>query len=419
MTYPQQQPYPPQPGYPPPTAPAQPYAPPPQAPPYAPQPGYPAPGPGFQQPPPQQPYPPQQYAPPPQQQYAPAMPYPPQEFVPEAPPPTVSDFFEQPASGGGKALSFNMVGVRYTGTVVRDVTDADMERAREMGSRPGMMGAVAKHPDGRDKINMKVPVLLDQPTAEFPTGIAVWYVKGNERSELLRAMQMAGAEPGPPKGGDRIDITYTHDEPSRSGFNPRKVKHIVYTVGNGVLPQMPAAPQQMVSYGPAVGQPFNPPQPLYNQPPQQYAQQPQMQMAQPDPALAYQQATGQQMPPQNGYAQQPPAQPQFQQPGYPPLPPPPQNLQQVMPPPAFQGTIPPEYSQGYGYQQPPPTGPGAPQGVPNGSTSGAPPTAAASPSSNPGGPPPDWPADVPFIPGLKPEQARIAALHHLGQAPPQ
>ena len=411
MTYPQQ-PYPPQPGYPPQTAPAQPYAPPQQAPQYAPQPGYPAPGQAYA-PPPQAAY--QQPGYPPQQQYAPEYGmYPPAGITPEAPPPTVKDFFEQPASGGGKALSFNVVGTRYTGTVVRDVTDADMERAREMGSRPGMMGAVAKHPDGRDKVNMKVPLLLDQPTAEYPTGIAVWYVKGNERSELLRAMQMAGAEPGPPKGGDRVDITYTHDEPSRSGFNPRKVKHIVYTVGNGVLPQMPMAQQAVQQPGyaqPGITAPPPQPAPLHYgeqyapapQPPQGYQQyapqpQPQIQYAQPapvqpqlDPALAYQQATGQQMPPQ----------PQFQQPAY-------QGQAYYDPD--------PRAMQQYGQTVPPTPGAAA---APPGFTNGAPQTAAASPSSAPGGPPPDWPADVPFIAGLKPEQARIAALHHLGQQQPQ
>lgn len=414
MTYPQQ----PQPGYPAPPYPQQPqqgYAPQQPQQPYAPQ-GYPAPGQGYPPPPPNPyastlTYPPQPAQPGYSQPYAA-----PQEFVPEAPPPTVSDFFEQPASAGGKALSFNVVGTRYVGTVVRDVTDADMERAREMGARPGMMGAVAKHPDGRDKINMKVPILLDQPTAEFPTGVAVWYVKGNERSELLRAMQMAGAEPGAPKGGDRIDITYTHDEPSRSGFNPRKVKRIVYTVGNGVLPQMPGpaqAQQPQPGYGvpgPAVPPALPPavpnPYAAYQQP--AYTQPPQMQVTQqPDPALAYQQATGQQMPPQGYQQYAPPPQVQMA---------PPAPAQTQFQPPVYAGSVPPEYSQGY--QQAPPTGPGAPQGAPNGYTNGAPPTAAASPSSNPGGPPPDWPADVPFIPGLKPEQARIAALHHLGQQPP-
>jgi hypothetical protein len=308
----------------------------------------------------------------------------------------------QPASAGGKSLSFNIVGTRYTGTVVRNVTDADIERATEVGAR-GAQGVYATHPDGRAKVVMKVPLLM-QPSAEYPTGIGVWYVKGNERSELLRAMEAAGAEAGPPRGGDMIDITYTHDEPSRSGMSPRKVKRVVYTKGNGVGPELP----QHQQYGP---------QPAYDQQPQgyqQYGPQPTMQMAppapvqyaqQPDPALAYQQATGQPMPPQvNGYAPQP-AQPVFQQP-------------------AFQGTIPPEYSQGY--QQPPPTGAPPAQPGPSGYPSApAQPAGAPSPSSPatppaPGGPPPGWPPDVAFIPGLTPEQARIAVtMHHPAAGQPQ
>jgi hypothetical protein len=406
VTYPQQ-PYPPQPGYPP-QAPADPYAPPQPpapAPQYAPQPGYPAPG--------------TAYAPPPQQYYAPPPapagyqpPYPPQPYAPPEPPaplPTVSDFFSQPASGGGKALSFNVVGTVYRCTVVRDVTDADMEHAKELGTRPGMQGAVARHPDGREKVNMKVPVLLDQPTAEYPTGIAVWYVKANERSELLRAMQAAGAPAGPPRGGDRIEIAYTHDEPSRTGFNPRKVKRVTYTAGNGVAPQLPnAQPPQPVQ---PVQQPYG-----YGQVPQvqpQYAgwEQPPAggqpgYAFPPAPAAApgYAPSASQTTQPA-GYAQQPqyvPA-PQVQQPG--------DAYFGAVPNPAYQQPpVQPQFQQA-----PPPTTPGAPQGAPNGFTPGAQPTAAASPS-NPGGPPPDWPADVPFIQGLTPDQARVAALHHIGQA---
>jgi hypothetical protein len=330
--------------------------------------------------------------------------------VPEGPPATLNDFMTQPASAGGKSLSFNVVGTRYVGTVVRNVTDADIERATEVRG-----GGLATHPDGRPKVVMKVPLLM-QPSAEFPTGVGVWYVKGNERSELLRAMEAAGAEPGPPRGGDIIDITYTHDEPSRAGMSPRKVKRVVYTKGNGVAPELPQAQQ---AAPPAYGQPTYGQQPAYGQQPQmqmappappqpQYQQQ--VPVAQgyapsglPDPNLAYQQATGQQMPPQA----------QFQQPQY-------------------AGTIPPEYSNGYGQpqaQQPPqdlqsaynpmlqgvqvvPPTPGAAPAAPA-YTNGAPPTVAASPSSAPGGPPPGWPADVPFIPGLTPDQARVAAtMHH-------
>jgi hypothetical protein len=301
-----------------------------------------------------------------------------------------------------------------------------------MGRRPGEQGDFAKHPDGRYKVNMKVPLLLDQPTPEFPTGIAVWYVKGNERSELLRAMQAAGIEkPGPPRGGDRIDITYTHDEPSRSGFNPRKVKYVVYTAGNGVLPQLP---QAQLAANPQLNAP------VWNAPPAQYAP-----YGGPGPSAMVQGPGGgtvptgpggypqqpvpvqyaQQLPP-GGYGQgQTVMQSYPQQPGF-PAPAAAGTYAGSAPqttPPAFQGTYPPEYSAGYGqqhdYQQAPPTGPGAPQGAPTGSTPGAQPTAPASPSSAPGGPPPGWPADVPFIPGLTPDQARIAATMHHPAAQPQ
>ncbi len=358
------------------------YAPPPQAPQYQ-QPGYPQQGyapaaPQFQQPqyaPPQPQF--QQPGYPPQQPgYAPQQPpVPPQ---PELPRGTLQAFMEQPAGADGKALAFDRIGDRYVGTVIRNVTDADIDYQTKPGTNE-----VVKYNDDRYRLVMKVPLLIT-PSPMYPEGIGVLWVNSSLRNELSRAMEAAGAEPGPPRAGDVIDITYTHDQDSGRGRNPRKVKRIVYQDGHGIAPQLPGTPAQ-AQQAPQPPQPqYAPPQqPQFQQPPQPQFQSTgvvaggypppvqQVQYQQPDPALAYQQATG-------------------------------QPMQQYQDPQAAQ-----EFQQQY--QQPSFPTPGAAPAAPA-STNGAPPTAAASPSDVP---PPDWPADVPFRKGLTVEQARMAHMHNI------
>lgn len=390
-----------------------------------------------------------QYAPPPQPGYAPGTAYQPPQYgqpgqamapygqppVPQQPPPeamraSVQDFMDQPATGGGPSLSFSTPGTRYTGTVVRNVGDPDIQPATDMRT-----GEIAKYTDGRVKYVMKVPLVM-QPSAQYPEGIGVWYVKGNDRQELTRAMEAAGCEKDPetgqlypPRGGDVIDITFTHEQQGRRGMNPTKIKHVTYTRGNGQPPQMPGAVQgqvidsqyaqqqslQAVAQGQS-GFPAPPQQPVNAQ---VYGQPAQVQAQPPGPA-----------PQQQVYAQQPnpyqPAPAQYAAPSAPPMTQPAYQPPQVDPAAAYaQATgqpmppqAPPQFAQQYPGQPPQSAGWAAsgqaPQGFPTaapaapGSMPGAQPTAPAFPSS-PGQPPADWPADVPFIPGLTPDMARIAA----------
>ncbi|HEY1700838.1 MAG TPA: hypothetical protein VGG75_14095 [Trebonia sp.] len=439
---------------------------------YAPAPGYPPAQPGYavqpyqQQPPPQQYYSPQPaptgYQPqqpgyPPQNGYG----QPPQPPQPELPRGSLKDYVDQPAGGFGPSLAFPQAGTQYWCTVARNVGDADIKPQTDM-----ITGEVRTFPDGRVKWMMCVPVLM-QPSPQYPEGIATWYVKGNDRAEMTRAMEAAGVgiDPAtgtlfPPRAGDTFHVHFTHESASSGkGRNPTKVKRVTYTMGNGEAPppqvvqgqviqayqqatgqQMPGAFSQptMQMAQPALAQPQNPTQQLppvlqgYNpqpgfafqqpqlsypqNPPQQpQYQQPQVQNSmqgapvpqngyqQPDSALAYQQATGQQMQPQqpgpygqpnadwNPYAQQPqPPQQQFD-------PAQAQQFQQQYQQPAFPTPAPPVPGG-------PPSGPAQPSGAP-------------SPSS----PPPGWPADVPFMEGLTPEMARVAAsVKYPGtQMPPQ
>jgi hypothetical protein len=376
---------------------------------YPAQPGYPAqPAPGYAQPQygqPQQGLAPQQPGYPAQQpQYQQPFGQPAQQQalppVPEMPRATLQDFYDQPVTGGGPPLKFDHPGDRYVGIVTRSVTGADVTPATNLRT-----GEISKHPDGRVKYVMKIPLLIT-PSPSFPEGIGVFYAKGNDRPELTRAMEAAGIETDPstgrlypPRAGDTIDITFTHEQPNGRGMNPTKVKRIVYTKGNGEPPQMPGAPmvqgqvvqsqyqQPQQGFAPAplqqAPQAFNT-GPVYQQP--QFQPVPHLQAPAPpqlDPAQAYQQATGQFQPgpygqPQaewNPYAQQP----------------------QQFPTPAQ-------------------TAPGAPPSGP------VPPSGAPSPSSAPTAPDGSpWPADVQFQPGLTPAQARLAQQMNLpgAQQPPQ
>lgn len=326
------------------------------------QPGYgqppyaPVPQPGFTSPQPYTPAPsyPQPY--PAQQQ-----PYPAQFQAPPEPSPvdlprgTLNDFFEQPAGGFGPALKFEVIGTRYIGVVARNITDADTRAQTKYRPRPGE-DPVDRHPDGSPKLQMLIPLLV-QPSQQFPAGEATWYVKANERADLIRAMEAAGVEPDPatghlppPRAGDTIDITFTHEVPNRGNMSPTKKKTIVYIKGNPSVsaPEATSVPQ------PVIPSPAPYPAPVTQQPQQGW----------------------------NPYAAPPtPAQPP--------------------------ASAPPN---GNGYPQAP--APGAAAQPPSSQV-----PSSQAPSSSVA-PPADWPADVPFIPGLTPDMARIAAqLRHPAAGP--
>lgn len=245
-----------------------------------------------QQPYPQAPVQPQypampQYPQAPVQQYgqpAPAY-YPPQPPAQPTVSGTLDGFFNQ-RSAGGKALSFTP-GTTHTVIVTRKITNGDIQQQTDTQNRPQFFK------DGSPKFVMVVPVQLFQPTAEFPDGMAAWYVKGQARDELVRAMAEAGAPEGPPEAGAVLQITCTGERQIR-GLNPAKQFRVVY--------QRPGAAQPAMSAAPAPAPVMQQPGPQYAQPVPQYAQ-----PAQPGP---------QQVP---QYAQ-PMQQPAMQQPVAPPQP---------------------------------------------------------------------------------------------------
>jgi hypothetical protein len=239
---------------------------------------------------PQQPaapaYPQQPPAPSYPQQYAPAPAYPQQ--YPQAPagyaqpypqPPaqplptgTLDAYYSQPSTGGGPSWKFNgkPVGTSYAGIVARPLGDGDVR------AQTNNAGQVQTYRDGRPKFVMVVPMQV-QPSPEFPDGVAGWWVKGQARDELARAMAEAGAPEGAPEAGAGIRVTLVGQR-QVPNMNPQLLYRIEYmrpsgaqqaaaTAGQAISPHQPM-PQQPMGYmtpdGPVI----------YDNPSAQYAQQP-------------------------------------------------------------------------------------------------------------------------------------------------
>lgn len=205
--------------------------------------------PNYPQYPPQPPVPqyPTGYAYPPQmpQQYAPPV---------QAPttPATLDTFYDQPSAGGGPAFKFMdanrqpMVGKTYVGIVARPVTNADVRPQTDQ------QGVPQTYRDGRPKQVMVVPMTV-VTSPEFPEGVAGWWVKGQARDELLRAMGEAGAPAGPPEAGAGISVTLTGTRPI-PGFNPQFIYKVVYQRPAGAA-AVTAAPMPAAAPAPAAAVP--------------------------------------------------------------------------------------------------------------------------------------------------------------------
>lgn len=187
-------------------------------------------------------YPPQQYAP--QPQYAPPMP------APVAG--SLDEFFSQPGGGSGASWKFKdkPIGTVYHGIVARAVTKGDVRQQTDNNNRP------LTFKDGRPKFVMVVPMLV-QPSAEYPEGTAAWWVKGQARDELVRAMAEAGAPDGPPEAGAAISVTLVGKRPI-PGMNDAFQYRVQYVrpagappaahLNGSLPPAVPVAPVQQ--YGP-------------------------------------------------------------------------------------------------------------------------------------------------------------------------
>jgi hypothetical protein len=215
-----------------------------------------------QAPQPQQPYPAQQfpvppapYAPP--QQYPPAAPQgypqaPQQPAVPLAQG-SLDDFYAQPSASSGPSISWTdkntqqpkPIGTTYAGVVARDVTHSDVQQQTDIKT-----GQPLFYRDGRPKFAMKVPLKV-QPSPEFPQGEATWFVKGQARDELVRAMTEAGVADGKVRGGDVIQVILVQRRPSGAGMNPANIVQVRYQAANRQALAQEQAQQGTVAPSPA------------------------------------------------------------------------------------------------------------------------------------------------------------------------
>lgn len=267
---------------------------------------------------------------------------------------TLTGYWRQPAQAGASLSKFfQNPGQQIAGVVARPITDADIQVQTNMQS-----GQVQTYRDGAAKYAMVVPLLVQQ-SQMFPEGKAAWYVKGQARDELARAMAEAGVPLGPdglpqtPEMGAWIQVTFTGLR-QIPGMNAAKQYAIVYrrpdarangqapaqdqgyqqpANGNGQQGQYQGAPQDQGQYQ---GQPSQAPWQQPSAPaPSGYSQDPQPSY----PAQSANQgqfANAQQGPPPNQYAGGQQDQGQYQGP------PPGQQ-------PAFEGQ---GYGQGFGQQGP-------------------------------------------------------------------
>jgi hypothetical protein len=195
---------------------------------------------------------PQGYAPQMPQGYAPQQP---QQPVPAPVGGTLDDFFSQPSSGWGPALSFKdkPIGTTYVGIVAREVTNGDISQQTQPGSNAPMF-----YKDGRPKLVMKVALSV-QPDQAFPEGKGQWYVQGQARDELARAMSEAGAPAGPPEVGAAIAVTLSGKTDNNFGTKTNQFT-VKYQRPEGAAPAAPA-PVEQPAAAPAPVAPQVPAQP--------------------------------------------------------------------------------------------------------------------------------------------------------------
>lgn len=281
------------------------------------------PGPQYPQAPPQQGYG-QPAAPPVQQPYQQpyGQPQPQQQFpqqgYPQQPQPpaqqpvqgTLDDYYAQPSAGSGPSISWSVngmqkpLGTSYAGIVARDVTNADVQHDSDPKN-----GQLKYYRDGRPRFVMKVPLKV-QPSPEFLEGEATWFVRGQARDELTRAMQASGGAASP-KTGDAVQVTLVDRRPSRGGGMPANIVQVAYQPASPGAAQPTAQPTTEAPSPAAVPaqQPAQQPQPDFaQQQVQAYTQQPAaQQVPQQGPPPEWAQPVQQQAPAQQ-YPQQPPQQ---------------------------------------------------------------------------------------------------------------
>ncbi len=168
----------------------------------------------------------------------------PGQQAPQGPPPapiasgTLDDFYSQPSAAGGPGISWKNKpdGTAYAGVIsgkCRVQQDTDFDTGRPLFQRDQVTPKwVMLIPLSQVQTNAQGPV-------EYPDGEAVFYVRGQAKDELARAMAEAHCS-GEPAEGATFQVTLTHRKPNRKG-NPSNMVAIRYVPPNGVPHQAPQA----------------------------------------------------------------------------------------------------------------------------------------------------------------------------------
>lgn len=163
---------------------------------------------------------------------------------PPQPKGTLGAFFSQPAaSGASLGKFFTNPGQSIEGVVARPLTHADVRPQTNMQT-----GQIQTFKDGSVKWHMIVPLLVQQSQL-FPEGKAAWYVKGQAKDELARAMLEAGVPPDEdgnlvPEAGAWVRIAFTGYR-QVPGMNAAKQYEVIYRRPNATASgQHPGQGQQ-------------------------------------------------------------------------------------------------------------------------------------------------------------------------------
>jgi hypothetical protein len=129
------------------------------------------------------------------------------------------DAFARQRGNSGPAFSWKGAapGKTYEGFVSRGLVDDDVRHQTNDKGDP------QNNKDGSPKWVMIVPMLVSKST-EFPDGFASWWIHGQAKDELSRAMSAAGAASTVPEAGAFIRVTFTGQKLLSNGWRANQFR---------------------------------------------------------------------------------------------------------------------------------------------------------------------------------------------------
>lgn len=151
-----------------------------------------------------------------------------------------SDFWDQRASGEGKAISFKdkPFGTTHIFQITRPLTKGDIQH------QTNAQGTPQYNRDGSPKWVLVIP-------GRTPAGEDVtWWCKGQAKTALQAALTLAGATE--PEFGGIVQVTYVRDKQNSAGYQPTKIVEVTYTRPQNAATSAPAPAVETTQAPPAV-----------------------------------------------------------------------------------------------------------------------------------------------------------------------